>query len=98
MDSLQFPSLSSVLGSPTPSEVTPTLPQNGDVSEDDSDDYSDDSEEMVDEEDVSWIDWYTHLNGNEFFAEIDEDFLRDDFNLTGLHNAVRLLVCSLSPN
>lgn len=88
MDSLQFPSLSSVLGSPTPSDVTPRPPQNGNVSEEDSDEFSGESSENGEEEDLTWIDWFTHLNGNEYFAEIDEDFLRDDFNLTGLSSAV----------
>ena len=99
MDSLQFPSLSSVLGSPTPSDVTPKPPQNGNASQEDSDEFSGDSSESGEdyEEDLTWIEWFTHLIGNEYFAEIDEDFLRDDFNLTGLSSAVwmQYFGCSL---
>jgi casein kinase II subunit beta len=30
------------------------------------------------------VSWFCSLKGNEFFAEVDPDFLQDDFNLTGL--------------
>ena len=33
---------------------------------------------------VSWITWFHHLKGNEYFCPIDESFLLDKFNLTGL--------------
>jgi len=41
-----------------------------------------------DEEDVSWIQWFCSLKGNEFFCEIDEDYIHDDFNLCGLSSQV----------
>ena len=43
-------------------------------------DSQDDSDECVQE---SWIEWWTHLKGNEFLCEVSEEFLRDEFNLYG---------------
>jgi casein kinase II subunit beta len=36
----------------------------------------------------SWISSFCSLLGHEYFAEISEDFIEDDFNLTGLQNQV----------
>lgn len=33
---------------------------------------------------TSWVNWFLELKGNEFFCKIDESYLLDKFNLTGL--------------
>jgi hypothetical protein len=32
--------------------------------------------------------WFCSLQGNEFFTEVSEDFVQDQFNLTGLGSLV----------
>lgn len=38
----------------------------------------------------SWISSFCSLLGHEYFAEISEDFIEDDFNLTGLQTQVAM--------
>lgn len=40
------------------------------------------------EVEVSWISWFCSLRGHDFFSEVDERFVEDDFNLTGLPGVI----------
>ncbi|KAF9513240.1 hypothetical protein BS47DRAFT_1344466 [Hydnum rufescens UP504] len=37
---------------------------------------------------LTWITWFCSLPGHEYFCEVTEDFIVDDFNLTGLNALV----------
>lgn len=43
---------------------------------------SDNSESS--ESSVSWVEWFVSLKGNEFFCQVEDSYLLDKFNLTGL--------------
>lgn len=38
----------------------------------------------------SWISSFCALLGHEYFAEVSEEFIEDDFNLTGLQTQVAM--------
>lgn len=42
------------------------------------------------EEEESWISSFCNVVGHEYFAEVLEEFIEDDFNLTGLSSAVTM--------
>lgn len=55
---------------------------------DEEEEDEDEDEENEEDDAVPWPEWYTSLPGNELYAEIDEEFLLDEFNLTGLASVV----------
>lgn len=60
-----------------------------DEEEDEEGDEEDDDEDEDDDcEATNWPEWFCSLPGNDFFAQVDEEFLMDEFNLTGLAAAV----------
>ncbi|CAD7927839.1 unnamed protein product [Amoebophrya sp. A120] len=49
-----------------------------------TDEFSNGSNSDMGDE-VTWIEWFCHLKGNEFFVEVEDEYVQDDFNLTYLN-------------
>ena len=60
------------------------VPHFGDHAEEDEI-YESESPSESGTEGLTWISWFCSLTGHQYFAEVAEEFIEDDFNLTGLN-------------
>ena len=42
-----------------------------------------------DAEEGGWIQWFWDLDGNDYLLEVDEEYIRDQFNLYGIRQLVK---------
>ena len=52
--------------------------------QEESSDNSNNDKRFPDVEQTDWIHWFCKLRGNEYFVEIDENFIKNDENLVGI--------------
>lgn len=61
---------------------------NPDLRQSEQQDSEHSSEMTASDDEASWISWFVNMRGNDFFCEVEESFIQDDFNLTGLSSQV----------
>ena len=67
-----------------------------DVDEDEEEEEEDEEEDesssgltnSSEDDEVHWITWFVSLKGNDYICEVEEEYIQDDFNLTGLSSMV----------
>ena len=65
-------------------EPEPDQDDDQDQNEEEDSDDSNTDKRFPDVEPTDWIHWFCKLRGNEFFVEIDQDFLKNEENLIGI--------------
>ncbi len=68
--------------------------------EQDSDDEDSNNDKRFPvEEETNWIHWFCKLRGNEYFVEVDDNFIKNEENLVGINykNSLKILLSQKSP-
>ncbi|KAJ2371185.1 casein kinase 2 regulatory subunit, partial [Coemansia sp. RSA 2603] len=66
-----------------------------DLDHSDESDFDDDHYASDESASLTWISWFCSLKGHEYFCEVPDAFIEDEFNLTGLSQSVNYYVEAL---
>ncbi|KAH9943480.1 casein kinase II regulatory subunit-domain-containing protein [Epithele typhae] len=77
-----------VVGSSAPQDDDTLVTGEGDEDMEDAEEQEEGYSSSTPTSTLTWISWFCTLPGHEYFCEVAEDFIEDDFNLTGLNAMV----------